>query len=176
MTTNLVTTIPNHFPLYSHPSPVNSAATTPANSSPSEARLNHPLPLHNRQYRPSVVPFYMPAALRPTERPSKSAPPTPPRSVPGSPDTLTGRDMSHPISRRSTMDSSATGITKRAEDQWMKREHLGEVTGLPTRDHWKVSSSPLRWFNWRFHLSYICSCLCRAPELLWRDITTSDYR
>lgn len=30
-------------------------------------------------------------------------------------------------------------MSKVAEDAWKKGERLGEVTGVPTRDHWKVS-------------------------------------
>jgi hypothetical protein len=30
-------------------------------------------------------------------------------------------------------------VSKVAEDAWKKGERLGEVTGVPTRDHWKVS-------------------------------------
>jgi hypothetical protein len=38
------------------------------------------------------------------------------------------------------MESKSSGISKVAEHEWLKNESLGEVTGLPTRDHWKVSS------------------------------------
>jgi hypothetical protein len=40
------------------------------------------------------------------------------------------------------MESKSSGISKVAEHEWMKNESLGEVTGLPTRDHWKVSRDP----------------------------------
>jgi hypothetical protein len=43
------------------------------------------------------------------------------------------------IRRQSTADSTKSGISKLAEDEWMKGEDLGEVTGDPKRDHWKVS-------------------------------------
>ena len=122
---------------FGHPSPVNSATTTPTNNSPTSPRLNH------RQLRPPKAPLYVPAALRPTERPQRSSPPTPPRSIHGSDNSVDEGDMGESISRRSTMEDN--GISKLAENEWMKNEHLGEVTGHPTRDHWKVStpSSPL---------------------------------
>ena len=120
---------PSNQIVYGHPSPVNSATTTPTNNSPTSPRLNH------RQLRPPKAPLYVPAALRPTERPQRSSPPTPPRSIHGS-DSLDEGDMNEPISRRSTMEDN--GISKLAENEWMKHEHLGEVTGHPKRDHWKV--------------------------------------
>lgn len=132
----------NQISVYGHPSPTNSATTTPSNNSPTSPRLTtaalHQLPLQSRQLRPPKGPLYVPAALRPTERPQKSSPITPPRSVHGSLDSL-NEDSAEPISRRSTMESKSSGISKVAEHEWMKTEHLGVVTGLPTRDHWKVS-------------------------------------
>lgn len=131
----------NQISVYGHPSPTNSSTTTPSNNSPTSPRLTtaslHQLPLQSRQLRPPKGPLYVPAALRPTERPQKSSPITPPRSAHGSLDSL-NEDV-EPISRRSTMESKSSGISKSAENEWMKTESLGEVTGHPTRDHWKVS-------------------------------------
>lgn len=132
----------NQISVYGHPSPTNSNTTTPSNNSPTSPRLTtstlHQLPLQSRQLRPPKGPLYVPAALRPTERPQKSSPITPPRSAHGSLDSL-NEDSDEPISRRSTMESKYSGISKSAEHEWMKTEHLGVVTGLPTREHWKVS-------------------------------------
>ncbi|KAE8355985.1 hypothetical protein BDV28DRAFT_11852 [Aspergillus coremiiformis] len=123
--------------VYGHPSPVNTA-----NNSPTSPRQQF-LPLQTRQLRPPKGPLYVPAALRPTERPQKPSPPTPPRSVHGSLDSLNDGGEEQPaLTRRSTIESAASGgISKLAEDEWMKNEHLGEVTGLPTRDHWKADSA-----------------------------------
>lgn len=153
--TPTTTTITNQqISLYGHPSPASSNNTTPTtttNSSPTSPRLSsatlNQLPLQSRQLRPPKAPLYVPAALRPTERPQRHSPPTPPRSVHGSLDSLSNSDseVHEPISRRSTMDSTTSSngiISKLAEDEWMKNEDLGSVTGLPTRDHWKVSISP----------------------------------
>lgn len=161
MATHVITT--NHISLYGHPSPANSSATTTTantanispnhttNNSPTSPHLTtanlHQLPLQSRQLRPPKAPLYVPAALRPTERPQKHSPPTPPRSVHGSLDCLNDSlevptQAQAPISRRSTMESTfsaSNGVSKLAEDEWMKNEHLGSVTGLPTKDHWKVS-------------------------------------
>jgi hypothetical protein len=145
MATHVVTTTTisplsaNQISVYGHPSPVNSVSATPANNSPTSPRLQH-LPLQSRQLRPLKCPLYVPAALRPTERPQKSSPPTPPRSAHGSLDSLNDEEPSTLVSRRSTMESNFNNtISKLAENEWMKTEHLGQVTGLPTREHWKVS-------------------------------------
>ncbi|RHZ53274.1 FYVE zinc finger domain-containing protein [Aspergillus thermomutatus] len=131
----------NQISVYGHPSPVNSATATPVNNSPTSPRLQH-LPLQCRQLRPLKGPLYVPAALRPTERPQKSSPPTPPRSVHGSLDSLNDEEPSALVSRRSTMESNYSNtISKLAENEWMKTEHLGQVTGLPTREHWKADAA-----------------------------------
>jgi hypothetical protein len=125
------------------PSPVNSVTATPTNVSPTSPRtpnpfLQHQLPLATRQLRPPKSPLYVPAVLRPTERPSKqSSPMTPPRSVSGSMDSIHEEENSQGISRRSTGDSK-NGMNYAAEDAWRIEEEFGEVTGLPTREHWKV--------------------------------------
>lgn len=131
---------PAQVSYYGHPSPAHSTTSSPIHHSPTSS-LN-PLPLQSRQLRPPKGPLYVPAALRPTERPTKSSPPTPPRSAHNSPDRLNG-DNGYPASRRSTVESkgSGSGISKLAEDEWMKNEQLGEVTGLPTREHWKADSA-----------------------------------
>ncbi|KAL4934081.1 FYVE zinc finger domain-containing protein [Aspergillus undulatus] len=131
----------NQFAVYGNPSPVNSGASTPANNSPTSPHQQY-LPLQTRQIRPPKAPLYVPAALRPTERPSKPSPPTPPHSVHGSLDSLNDSDSSeNRVTLRATMESFGSGVSKMAENEWMKNEHLGEVTGLPTRDHWKADSA-----------------------------------
>jgi hypothetical protein len=131
----------NQISVYGHPSPMNSGASTPANNSPTSPRQQY-LPLQTRQLRPPKAPLYVPAALRPTERPSKPSPPTPPRSMHGSLDSLNDGETNEPVPRRPTLETvNSGGISKLAEDEWMKTEDLGEVTGLPTRDHWKADSA-----------------------------------
>lgn len=135
-------TFSNQISIYGHPSPTSSTVTSPVNNSPTSPRLsnsgaNVSFPLQTRQLRPPKAPLYVPAALRPTERPLKPSPPaTPPRSVHGSLDSSNETEAKEPAlgGRR----SSAAMVSKLAEEEWMKHEHLGEVTGLPTREHWKV--------------------------------------
>ncbi|PLB33920.1 FYVE zinc finger domain-containing protein [Aspergillus candidus] len=140
-TTTSPTPSGNQFSVYGQPSPVNSATATPSNNSPTSPRQQY-LPLNNRQLRPPKAPLYVPAALRPTERPQKHSPPTPPRSVHGSLDSLNDGEEQTVSSRRSTMDSTTSGgVSRLAENEWMRHEHLGQVTGLPTRDHWKADAA-----------------------------------
>lgn len=151
-TTTNTTTTAGQISVYGHPSPNTSATNTPASNSPTSPRMtNYQLPLQSRQIRPPKTPLYVPAALRPTERPQKPAPPTPPRSVHGSLDSLNECDStSAAMSRQVTAESTRSAVSKLAEDTWMREEHLGEVTGAPKRDHWKVSPSQLRR-DWEYH-------------------------
>ncbi|KAL1979643.1 hypothetical protein VTN96DRAFT_5405 [Rasamsonia emersonii] len=140
------TTAAGQISVYGHPTPNTSATNTPANNSPTSPRMTtaagYQLPLQSRQIRPPKTPLYVPAALRPTERPQKPAPPTPPRSVHGSLDSLNECDSSSAaMSRQVTSESTKSAISKLAEDAWMREEHLGEVTGAPKRDHWKADSA-----------------------------------
>lgn len=148
MATHVMTSIPaSQISVYGHPSPTtsaqNSATNTPSHNSPTSPHMStaslHQLPLQSRQLRPLKGPLYVPAALRPTERPQKSSPITPPRSVHGSLDSL--NEDAEPISRRTTMESQSSEISQDAQHEWLKTKDLGEVTGNPTREHWKVSIS-----------------------------------
>lgn len=142
---------PGQISIYGHPSPTNSNTNTPANNSPTSPHLASAtvlLPPQSRQIRPPKAPLYVPAVLRPTERPSRHqtsttptardpSPITPPRSVHGSLDSL-NEDLA-PVEYKTKFHSRNNTVSKVAEDAWKKGERLGEVTGVPTRDHWKVS-------------------------------------
>ncbi|KAJ5902847.1 hypothetical protein N7495_003375 [Penicillium taxi] len=149
MATHVLTaTVPgpgsHQIAMYSQHSPTHSNNTT-SNNSPTSPNMSsatlHQLPLQSRQLRPPKGPLYVPAALRPTQRPQKSSPITPPRSLHGSLDSLNDDSAETTMSRRSTMESRPSSISKVAEHEWLRTEHLGEVTGLPTRDHWKADSA-----------------------------------
>lgn len=143
-------TNPGQISIYGHPSPTNSNTNTPANSSPTSPHLASAtvlFPAQSRQIRPPKAPLYVPAVLRPTERPTRPqtstapttrdpSPITPPRSVHGSLDSL--NEDPAPVEYQANFQLRNT-VSKVAEDAWKKGERLGEVTGVPTRDHWKVS-------------------------------------
>ncbi|MCJ1227772.1 hypothetical protein MMC12_004431 [Toensbergia leucococca] len=122
-------------------SPANSASGTPMDSSPTSPRnstLLSNLPLPTRQLRPLKTPMYVPAVLRPTERPQRPSPPTPPRSIHGSIESLEDMVGANSISRRSTGDSRkkrALGVV--TEDEAAVDNSPRKVMSMPTRDHWK---------------------------------------
>ncbi|MCJ1232540.1 hypothetical protein MMC14_000493 [Varicellaria rhodocarpa] len=127
-----------------HFSPVSSTSPTPTNVSPTSPRhsslLLH-LPLATRQLHPPKSPMYVPAVLRPTERPYRPSPLTPPRSVHGSTDSLLGDHGSLPQSRTSAPNGNNEAESERDPQGEILLEELGEVTGMPTREHWKPDAN-----------------------------------
>ena len=96
--------------------------------------------------------MYIPAALRPTDRPTRSSPLTPPRSVHGSTDSLENPadPKSRPVSRRSTGPKKNMTVHEEEEEDNDELDELdddddgeddysdrGAVTGPPTTFHWK---------------------------------------
>lgn len=109
---------------------------SPASStSPASPRINDYLqqiaPNPYKQLRPLKSPLYVPAVLRPTEHFSKISPMTPPKSIHGSLDNLHDEQVDE------TLEPDQFAFTG-VESEWLQDEELGEVTGPPTRDHWKV--------------------------------------
>ncbi|KAB8527798.1 hypothetical protein FH972_025449 [Carpinus fangiana] len=142
-------------------SPLSSASGTPTNISPTSPRHSQSFNNPNgppRQLRPPKCPMYVPAVLRPTERPSRhilkressvatstkapSLPITPPRSAGSSFDdnaSINGQGLDG-VSRRMLGEIGAmTGVSRIITDEWVE-EKMEEVTGYPTRDHWKLGS------------------------------------
>jgi hypothetical protein len=129
-------------------SPVNSVTATPNNASPTSPRTALPphLPQHTRQLRPPKSPLYVPAVLRPTDPPrrvTRPSPLTPPQSSNNSFDDL---ENARSPKRRSTGDgdSGKFGLGAITEAEW-STEGLGLITGLPTREHWKVRQHFFLW-------------------------------
>lgn len=83
-------------------------------------------------------PLYVPAALRPTERPNKNPPTTPPKSLHGSVDSLLDGFTEGSVKD----DTRSAPLDLVVANDWFADEELGEVTGEPTREHWKVSTIP----------------------------------
>lgn len=90
---------------------------------------------------------YLPAALRPTEVPVKAKRPvTPPRSAHSSLDSQSSRSTvgtqslpETPVEDFSAFIAPLSQVTRVVTDEW--HPELGEVTGAPTRGHWKPDSS-----------------------------------
>ncbi len=135
----------NQLPLFgAHQiSPADSATNSPNNVSPTSPRshnyVQYHIPGQVRQLRPMKSPLYVPAALRPTERLDKTTPMTPPKSLHGSLESLENRTMDG----HSNTDGRIAPLDIVVENNWIGDENLGDVTGEPTRDHWKVSTTPV---------------------------------
>ena len=162
----------DHF----HPrsAPSTSTQSTPSSHSPLSNHHHHQqhnapimpqLALAKRQIRPPKSPMYIPAALRPTDRPQRASPLTPPRSLHGSTDSLDkNADPTRPTSRRSTdpgrgkqqqqqqldrvseassHEELATGVGSQATSK-EPIDDMSDLTPLtgdpPTRHHWKADS------------------------------------
>ena len=113
--------------------------TTPESSvSPTSPRLPnyfHPSMNQPKQLREHRRPLYVPAVLRPTEFPPPHGPMTPPKSLHGSLDSLESHGEASKNAGTGTQfdpTSWAPGLN------WMDDEDLGEVTGPPGKEHWKV--------------------------------------
>ncbi|KAI9845932.1 MAG: hypothetical protein M1837_004468 [Sclerophora amabilis] len=130
-------------------SPVTSTSATPQLIMPNATQPASPkgpqhsadrltMPNPSRQLHPPKIPLYVPAVLRPTERPTRQSSLTPPQSSSNSVESLKGLSSPNALSRRWTGENpSRLGQGRFIEDEWL--ENLGEVNGPPTRDHWKVS-------------------------------------
>lgn len=117
-------------------------ADTPIDLSPSSPRSSFMFPNFphaTRQLRPLKSPMYVPAVLRPTERPHRPSPPTPPRSANNSTDSLDRSSGLRQPSRRSTRESASFEAPVTTDDDIS----LGPIEGLPTRAHWKPDSHAL---------------------------------
>lgn len=137
-TTTATYTIPEpSLQLYTsqQPSPTNSA-------SPNSPRIvdymqnNAPNPY--KQLRPLKSPLYVPAVLRPTEYFPKPSLMTPPKSLHGSLDSLQEGDSIAEVQQ--TQDALDFDTF---QSHWVQEEDLGDVTGPPTREHWKVSQTSI---------------------------------
>ncbi|GME25143.1 FYVE-type zinc finger-containing protein [Neofusicoccum parvum] len=114
---------------YNPYSPTNSGTATPTNVSPTQ--IPHHLAVHTRQLRPPKCPMYVPAALRPTERPQRSSPPK--GSDPMSPVERTSTSFA----RRGTADSFGSTYSEIQRIASDEGSAIGPVTGPPSRNHWK---------------------------------------
>lgn len=150
----------------SGPTPYFSNSNTPSTVSPTSPQISSASPSPGkhpaiaRQIKPPKNPLYVPAVLRPTEAPSRhrsrkssttslqriiattsSTPITPPSSAENSFDSKDGqRNMEETIQRRLL---AGEGISRVVTDEW-NDDVMEDVTGAPTRDHWKVCQSILR--------------------------------
>jgi hypothetical protein len=111
-----------------------SSSESPSNQSPTSPRTSFNLPshlrMHSQQIKQPKSPLYVPAVLRPTEKPARQSPPK--KHGFGSMDN--GADMEG--SGRSL--EIGPGMMNRNETEQYNDAEMAEVTGAPSRNHWKV--------------------------------------
>lgn len=153
-----------HYPYrggvqYNPYSPTHSGNATPTNVSPTQ--IPQHMSSHSRQLRPPKCPMYVPAALRPTERPQRSSPPK------GSEYSSPVESTSTSFARRGTADSFGSTYSEIQRISSDEGSAIGPVTGPPSRNHWKVryfsfvSFCPWVWLLLPLHPSVI-----RLPGLV----------
>lgn len=135
----------NPYAVLAQPSPMTSPSHTPAHGSPTSPKITNPifpaLPPQSKQLQAPRTPLYVPAALRVTERPTRNSPPTPPKSLRASLDS-SDDSLSEEVTRSTSADSQ-DAFASQFDHAWYQVEQLADVTGSPTRDHWKVGYLPL---------------------------------
>lgn len=108
------------------------------------------LPLQAAQLRGPKPSSYRPAVLRPTERPYRPSPLTPPQSSSNSLDSMPGTESPRPRSKQSAAGGLGRSVTAGAARDEHVRPYspysFAKVTAPPTREHWKVSDA-LRVFS-----------------------------
>lgn len=130
-----------------------SDTATSASISPSSPQIayNDRAPHPSRQLRAPKKPLYVPAVLRPTERPARSSPPkrdgiapvdeplTPPSSSGTNSQQLSPTDEDEDTVLRKFLGEGVVsgGVTRIVTDEWNENT-MEDVTGSPTKDHWKV--------------------------------------
>ncbi|KAI4149672.1 MAG: hypothetical protein LQ340_004506 [Diploschistes diacapsis] len=114
---------------------VNPAGYSP--SSPQSHGFQAMQPPATRQIRPPKSPLYVPAVLRPTERPVNKRPLTPPRSMHSSTDSLNG---TKPLARPHTPSQPITIITALTRSSTASSGPTTPTSLQPKRSHWKPDS------------------------------------
>jgi hypothetical protein len=135
--TPIITSLP-HTPPMRYPSPTytSQASITPPDSDSSSPRspgINANLPPHlqsqAKQLRTPRSPMYVPAVLRPTEKPYKSSPPK--------------RDgklvVDGPAAEEEVPEEGQSILIRRVVTEEWNESQMDPVSGPPSKNHWKVS-------------------------------------
>ncbi|KAF2430964.1 hypothetical protein EJ08DRAFT_554693, partial [Tothia fuscella] len=109
--------------------------------SPLSPRTSWNIPPHlqaqSRQLRQPKSPLYVPAVLRPTEKPTRQSPPKGNRLSYGSVENIMDGEGTMTAADGSLMGLSRSGSVT---DDWTA-EVIHPCTGPPTRSHWKLDST-----------------------------------
>ncbi|KAE9966418.1 hypothetical protein EG328_008934, partial [Venturia inaequalis] len=107
---------------------------SPSNQSPISPRSTFNIPAHLRMHSAQIKqpkgPLYVPAVLRPTEKPARCSPPK--KNGFGSMDSGNNMDSSDP-----SLEAIRPGTINRLETELYNDEEMKEVTGPPSRNGWK---------------------------------------
>ncbi|KIW04853.1 uncharacterized protein PV09_04035 [Verruconis gallopava] len=118
--------------------PPSSSDTVSTVTSPVSPRASWNIPqhlqMHTRQIRQPKGPMYVPAVLRPTEKPVRSSPPKSRGMQYGSPESLDEFGVSERPS------GVVPGMSRIVTEEW-NEDVLGPVTGAPSRNHWKPDTA-----------------------------------
>jgi len=126
------TTSPPPYTSQAQFTPPSSSETISNVQSPLSPRTSFSIPQHlqmpTRQIRQRQGPMYVPAVLRPTEKPARSSPPKGAHyGSPESMDDFGGADRPAGV---------VPHLSRIVTEEW-NEEVLGPVTGTPSRNHWK---------------------------------------
>lgn len=159
-----------------HQSPDSSDTASPTSFSPTSPQSSH-LANPLRQLRPPKKPLYVPAVLRPTERPSRNSPPsrssgasssndliTPPSSSGSSPVQSVAVEEDEDTALRKFLGGGAvsSGVSRIVGDEWNEKK-IEPVTGSPTKDHWKVRLPIWKGFLLGYPGSKSLGLVCGRP-------------
>ena len=138
----------SQYPYFSnHRSNHSTGHFTPPSSTTPPSTNSSPTNVMRQAYQAKQC-GYIPAALRPTEMPTpkQKRPMTPPRSAHSSVDSQVSRGSfllsksmpATPVDDMSSFMAPYGAVTRVVTDEW--NDDFGNVTGMPTRNHWKVCS------------------------------------
>ena len=134
--------------------PPDSDSSSPRETSSSPRSIHSALPAHlqqlqTKQLRTPRSPMYVPAVLRPTEKPVKSSPP----KRGGLTTTTDSNDGTQE-------EDDTSSVTRIYTGEW-NDTRLGDTTGPPSRNHWKVSP----YFPIYPSFSLSTRCLAQVDDL-----------
>jgi hypothetical protein len=148
-----------------------SSSESPSNTSPISPRNTFNVPshlrMHSAQIKQPKSPLYVPAVLRPTEKPTRQSPPK--KNGFGGMECGVNMDSSDP-----SFDGIGPDTINRLETELYNDEEMRPVTGPPSRNGWKVRLHLLFFVSSPFNLDGMPEPRCRfdlaATELPSRDI------
>jgi hypothetical protein len=126
-------------PAYTPPAtltpPDSSSSSSPREQSSSPRSMHNALPPHlqlqTKQLRSPRSPMYVPAVLRPTEKPVRQSPPK-----------RGGQGEAADPEDGPQEDADTSSVRRIVTEEW-NETRLEDVTGPPSRNHWKVSTCSL---------------------------------